>query len=259
MKVSVIIPTIGRIELHQTLASLRSQTRSPDELIVMHDADRRGPAATRNDAARKARGDVLLFIDDDCVAAPNWVERMSAVFEDPAITAVSGAVIYRTADHVPSHDERVVQNPEARWFMGANCGVRRDAFWKIGGFPEKYRVYEDKAFALACWSKHYGVARVPLAHVYHSASRWDTHKVKQFADHLTWWVELIRDYDVWADKHNPPPLWAGHILMPRDFAAIAKAVIRTPLSAADRLKLRLLVTQRVQLWKAAARARVFIL
>lgn len=258
MTVSVIIPTIGRSELQQTLASLRAQTRPPDELLVMHDTDQNGPAATRNNAARTARGDILLFIDDDCIAAPNWIERMLTAFENPAVTAVSGAVIYRTANHIPARDERVVQNPEARWFMGANCGVRRDAFWKLGGFPEKYRVYEDKAFVLACWMKNYSVTRVPLAHVYHTVSRWDARKVKQFADHLSWWIELIRDYDVWADQHNPPPLWGGFVLMPRDFISFFKHVVRVH-DPSSRLRAELLLRQRINLWKRAIQKKMFII
>lgn len=257
MKVTVIIPTIGRESLEATLASVRAQTRVADEIIVQQDDDRRGPAWTRNAAARQAHGDLLLFIDDDCVAATNWIERMCVAFENPATIAASGAVLYR--GDITARGERVVQNPDAAWFMGANCGVRRDSFWKLGGFPEKYLVYEDKAFSLACWMRGYTVARVPLAHVYHNASVWDRAMVKKFANNLSWWVELMRDYDVWVDKNNPPPLWGRFVLMPRDFGAIVKAAVRSPRSEADRLKLRLLVSQRVNLWKAAARAQMFIL
>ncbi|OGH63478.1 MAG: hypothetical protein A2848_02945 [Candidatus Magasanikbacteria bacterium RIFCSPHIGHO2_01_FULL_50_8] len=261
MKISVIIPTINRPQLQDALRSVRNQTRAADEIIIEHDEDseltRRGPAATRNAGARRAHGDVLLFIDDDCVAESHWIERMATAFEDPAVTAVSGAVLYRGANHLPTLNERVVQNPDARWFMGANCGVRRDAFWKLGGFPEKYRVYEDKAFALSCWMKKYLVARAPLAQVYHATSQWDARMVKQFADHLSWWIELMRDFDVWADKNNPPPLWGGHVLMPRDFGAFFKHLARLH-DPASRLRAELLMRQRLQLWKRAIRNRMFV-
>lgn len=258
MKISVIIPTIDRPELALTLASVHAQTRPADEIIVQHDPERRGPAATRNDAARRAHGDILLFIDDDCVAAGNWIERMVSAFEDPKTIAASGAVIYRDHDHVPMKDERVVQNPEARWFMGANCGVRRDAFWKLGGFPEKFQVYEDKAFALACWMRGYVVTRVPLAHVYHGASVWDRAMLKKFTGNLAWWVDLMQDYDVWADKNNPPPIWAGHVLMPRDFVSFFKHVIRVH-DPVSRLRARLLFQQRINLWKRAIQHKMFLI
>ncbi len=258
MKVAVIIPTIDRAELDEALASLHAQSRAPDEIIVEHDPDERGAAATRNAAARRTQADVLLFMDDDCVAAPNWVERMCAVFEEggAAITAVSGAVIYRGSPENPA--ERAVQNPDARWFMGANCGVRRAAFWKLGGFPEKYQVYEDKAFALACWMKGYGVARAPTAAVYHAPSFWNARLAKKFATHLSWWAELVRDYDVWADLNNPPPIWARHIVMPRDFLSFLKNFARVHDGAA-RLRARLLARQRLELWKRAIRNKMFLI
>lgn len=257
MKVSVIIPTIGRAELAAAEKNVRRQTHSADEIIIEYDRDGSGAAATRNAGARHAHSDILLFTDDDCVAQSHWIERMLAAFEDPQVTAVSGAVIYRDENHRPTLDERVVQNPDARWFMGANCGVRRDAFWKLGGFPEKYRVYEDKAFALACWMKKYVIARAPLAHVYHAPSQWDAHLVRAHANHLAWWVDLMRDYDVWADLNNPPPLWAGHVLMPRDFASFIKHLVR-PHDRASRLRAELLARQRFALWKRAFQHKIFV-
>ncbi len=256
MKVTVIIPTIGRASLAAALESLRVQTRVADEIIVEKDEDRRGPAATRNNAARRARGDLLLFMDDDCIAAQNWIERMCVAFENPATIAASGAVIYR--GDTASPNERAVQNPEARWFMGANCGVRRDSFWKLGGFPEKYPVYEDKAFACSCWMRGYSVVRVPLAHVYHGVSVWDRAMVKKFATNLSWWVDLMRDYDVWADKNNPPPLWAGFVLMPRDYLSFIEHCLHAH-DPASRLHAELLLRQRINLWKRAIKNKMFII
>lgn len=259
MKVAVIIPTIGRPELHDALASLRNQTRQPDEILVEHDPDEHGAAATRNTAARKTRADILLFLDDDCIAAPTWVERMCAAFEsDPNIIAVAGSVTYRSTDYAPDINERVVQNPDARWFMGANCGVRREAFWKLGGFPEKYFVYEDKAFALACAMKNYTIARAPTASVYHARSTWTRAMIKKFSTHLTYWIDLMRDYDVWSDKQNPPPLLAGFILMPRDYPSFIKHALRF-YNSASRLRAELLFRQRIALWRYALRHKFFIL
>jgi GT2 family glycosyltransferase len=43
--------------------------------IVRGEGD--GPAAARNRGVRAARGDVVCFIDDDCVADPRWAERLA--------------------------------------------------------------------------------------------------------------------------------------------------------------------------------------
>lgn len=256
MRISVIVPTIERASLARTLESLRNQTCSADEIIVEKDNDESGPAITRNNGARRAHGDVLLFIDDDCVAATNWIERMRAAFENPAVIAASGAVLYRgDASNIA---ERAVQNPNASWFMGANCGVRRNTFWKLGGFPEKYLAYEDKAFALACWSRGYVVAQIPLAHVYHEPSFWNPSMAKKFSHNLAWWVDLARDYDIWADKNNPPPLWGGFVLMPRDFGSFFKHLFKIA-NPGNRLRAKLLFRQRINLWKHAIKNKKLLI
>ncbi len=256
MRISVVVPTIGRESLERTLESLQNQTYSADEIIVEQDFDQAGPAITRNNGARRAHGDLILFIDDDCVAAPNWIERMRTAFENPAIIAASGAVLYRgNKDDIR---ERAVQNPDARWFMGANCGVRRNTFWKLGGFPEKYLVYEDKAFALACWERGYFVARVPLAHVYHEVSLWNQQMVKRFSKNLACWVNLSRDYNIWADKNNPPPIWGGFFLMPRDYPSFFKHLFKS-MDEFHWLRAKLLFKQRINLWKHAIKNKKLLI
>lgn len=74
--VSLIIPTIGRETLALTKAALKSQTRPPDELIVVFDKYRRGPSWARNQGFQKSKGDLIAFTDDDCVPSKNWLERM---------------------------------------------------------------------------------------------------------------------------------------------------------------------------------------
>lgn len=103
MRTSVIIPT-HRPEsptLRRCLASLTAQTMPPAEVIVSVDgaegvpapdapqggdaigfrvirAPHSGPAAARNRALAHATGDLLLFLNDDVVAAPDLVERHAA-------------------------------------------------------------------------------------------------------------------------------------------------------------------------------------
>ncbi len=74
--VSVVIPTLGRETLTQTLAALARQTRPPDEVLPMVDHDRRGVAWGRNQGLIRSKGDLIAFTDDDVVPGEDWLEQL---------------------------------------------------------------------------------------------------------------------------------------------------------------------------------------
>jgi GT2 family glycosyltransferase len=79
--VSVIIPTIGRETLALSKAALKSQTRPPDELIIVVDKDRLGQCWAKNKGFSKAKGNLIVFTDDDCVHDKDWLERMISAID----------------------------------------------------------------------------------------------------------------------------------------------------------------------------------
>jgi glycosyltransferase involved in cell wall biosynthesis len=110
--ISVVIPTVERgPALERSLAALAAQTlpRIAFEVIVVDDSPEpgeglpgdgrlvvhvhrtggRGAAAARNEGAGFARGQLLLFLDDDLIPAPDLLERHVAAHE----TAEPGTVV----------------------------------------------------------------------------------------------------------------------------------------------------------------------
>jgi hypothetical protein len=73
---------------------------------------------------------------------------------------------------------------------------------------------------------------------------------KKFSNNLAWWVDLAGDYDIWADKNNPPPIWGGIVLMPRDFGSFIRHMLKIT-NPENRLRAKLLFRQRINLWKHA--------
>lgn len=147
----MIIPVKTRADLlRAALEGLREQTFSDFEVIVVDDGSTdssrqvaeeagvtvidnagMGAVAARSAGVRVARGDVLAFVDSDCVPAPRWLERGIA-----AIDAGSDVVQGRTLPLGPLRPgDRSVSVPEPDGLF-ATCNVfyRRRAFEAAGGF-----------------------------------------------------------------------------------------------------------------------------
>lgn len=104
---------------------------------------RAGPAEARNEGVARVDADVVLFVDSDCVAADDVVERVHAAFAGtPSLVSLTGSYDdsppdpgffsqYMNLRHHHTH-QRARREPASFW---AGCGaVRREAFLRCGGF-----------------------------------------------------------------------------------------------------------------------------
>ena len=120
-----ILDHVGLTEAGEAgLAGLEAQSRPPVEVIVVVDrnprlldrvarrwpavrvlsnTDHGGLAGARNTALAAAVGDVVAFLDDDAVPAPDWLERLAAPYADPAVQLVGGWVEPRFDERRPAH------------------------------------------------------------------------------------------------------------------------------------------------------------
>lgn len=183
--VSVVIATYNRPDaLRQTLADLAAQTRLADEVIVVDQSrDEQGrpldqgaalPALpglrylgqsppnaqrARNQAIREARGDLLVFVDDDVRMPPDFIANHLNTYQDrPEIDGVAGQVLE------PGQAPTRMLPPQFRWphngwmflplnyaepcaavnWPSCNGSVRRHAALAIGGFDEQFvRTWND--------------------------------------------------------------------------------------------------------------------
>ena len=104
---------------------------------------RAGPALARNRGVDQVDEDVVLFIDSDCVAHADVVERVQHAFQgDPELVSITGSYDdsppepnffsqYMNLRHHFFH-QKADQEHASFW---AGCGaVRRDAYEAVGGF-----------------------------------------------------------------------------------------------------------------------------
>jgi GT2 family glycosyltransferase len=132
--------------VRQALAALPDRFRDDPRLRIVHDPNR-GVSRARNAAVREASGELLLFTDDDCVVAPDWVSAHVACFQErPDLMLVFGIVAppawYTGSEGmVPTFDPASNRNM-ARGRRGivvgmtANMSARRTLFDQIGPFDE---------------------------------------------------------------------------------------------------------------------------
>jgi glycosyltransferase involved in cell wall biosynthesis len=173
---SVIVPTYSRpVYLRDTLISLLQQDFPPGqyEIIVVDnrptgevrhivqklevewqrfiryiEEPNVGLHNARHAGAKVACGAILVYVDDDILAHPEWLRAMLAFFKNPLVAIVGGKVLPQWETQPP---EWLSQFPssylslldlgersqELRWpkgVYGCNMAVRRSTLYEVGGF-----------------------------------------------------------------------------------------------------------------------------
>ena len=148
-RLSAIVPATDEPPtLARCLDAIRSGARVPDEVIVVTEPRGSGPAAARNEGARRAGGELLVFVDADVVVHDDALARIEERFEaDRGLTALFGS--YDDAPEAPGavsgfrnllhhHVHSSAPGPAQTFWAGLGA-VRREALLEAGGFDaERY-------------------------------------------------------------------------------------------------------------------------
>lgn len=155
-------------ELSAAIASVRAQTLPADEIILVIDhcpplydratstfsnitviesPEPKGLSGARNTGVRAARSDIVAFLDDDAVAAPDWLASLAAPYENPHVLGVGGHVSANWHAGRPnwfppefdwvvgcSYQGLPAERSPIRNFIGANMSLRRSLLLDSGGF-----------------------------------------------------------------------------------------------------------------------------
>jgi len=204
--ISIVIPTYNRPRvLALCLQAIAAQTYSRDrfEVIVVNDGgtdpldkvlrpyqgsmtcrlpyqSNSGPAAARNRGAREAVGQLLVFTDDDCAPAPDWLARLAERHAQAPDCAFGGQTQNALATNMYSTASQLVVSylldyysnaPErVRFFPSSNLAFPAERFRSIGGFSTEYQRAAGEDRELCDRWQHRGLRMiyVPEAVVYHS-------------------------------------------------------------------------------------------
>jgi GT2 family glycosyltransferase len=192
--VSVVMPFAGSpADGARALAALAElRTTSDDELILADNSclglrsDRvrvlavpgeQSPSHARNVGAEHAGADWILFLDADCRAVPDILDRYFASPIEATVGAMAGEVA-----PAPEAASFAARYGAARSFLGqgahlahpflpravaANLLVRREAFEAVGGFYEGVRAAEDTDFSWRLQRAGWELTPRPEARVEH--------------------------------------------------------------------------------------------
>ncbi len=108
-------------------------------------------AALRNLGAKLSKGDIIAYVDADCIISDDWLETATRHFNSPEVGAVgSPTLLPDNATWVQKAwycQRKSIDEPVyVEWLPTENLLVRKDVFCKVGGFNEELITCEDVDF-----------------------------------------------------------------------------------------------------------------
>lgn len=269
VELSIIIPARGRgLELRECLHSLCSQNTEADyEILVSFcEMDKEVekvtvdfeairairspgfmlPGAARNLGAQYAFGDVLAFVDSDCILDSNWVTEALQTIRAGAVLC-SGAILDTYPWHlISSSDNRLqyVDFPAGRpygmaaYFPGAHIIMKREIFASSGGFSDAEQA-QDVLFT------------IPIAQQFPQKTIFNSKIIASHVGRRTW-RELLEHHYRFGYSRAQDGIqlnktimfvaryrWLGWILFLRRFAYITLRVVQWNFASLFRYALQL--------------------
>lgn len=184
-KISIIIPTYNRAEkLKRCLKSILSLRYRSDwyEIIIVDDAstDRtkgvikefsdwyknislisnkknRGPASSRNKGVKNSKGEIIVFIDDDCIPQKGWFKEIEKSHKrykhelaiggkTESLDKTKNISIFRDFQRKYCMKRNSIHKKHLYYLPTDNISYKREVFKKVGYFNESLRYSEDIEF-----------------------------------------------------------------------------------------------------------------
>lgn len=179
----ILLLDVGDWELI-VVTNEESPSEWSDARIQVVASGRVGPGAKRDLAAQMARGNILVFLDDDSYPRADLLEVARPYFADPAVIALGGPALTPSDDafwqrvsgtvflsrFTGGHPDRYVPVGtvrEVRDWPSVNFMVRKSRFLAVGGFNTPYWPGEDTKLCLDLIRTGQKILYVPDLIVWH--------------------------------------------------------------------------------------------
>jgi glycosyltransferase involved in cell wall biosynthesis len=270
--------------IRSCLNSLLNQTFKNFEIIIVDDAstdsssniinefhDKRikyfknkrnkGIAKSRNTAIKRSSGKYIFCTDGDCTVNNTWIAEGIKSFQNGCL-GVEGKLIYVSENYKPTFSTKFMENREGGHYMTGNVAYRRDILNGIGGFNEEINWFRDRDLGLTvaklgklCFNKkmiaiHPQVIQTPKSLI-SSASRIEgrVYLFKKFKDRVSMTWRIINPFNL--AKILFPELIVLELFFfdfktREDFELLPYTYIFA-------------ILERLHVWKARAKNRVFLI
>lgn len=196
--------------------TVRMLDRLKEPFRVIHNATNTGYAASNNRAAREAKGEMLVLLNNDLLLTRGWfepllsahrTEKKLGVAGNVQINAFTGAVDHMgkfiDPEGLPRHYGQLYEGlfpcePDIGFMefpsVTAACwAIPKRLFLKMGGFDDRYRNgFEDDDFCQRLWQGGWRSGVALRSRIYHYVSRSEGRKTHEDANrdrYLSLWKE----------------------------------------------------------------------
>jgi GT2 family glycosyltransferase len=144
------ILAVDNASTDRTAALIRSRP------VTYLDQPELGVSNARNRGIAAAGGEIVAFLDADCIAEPDWLRELVAPFEQAQVGCVAGELCHlpattaaqRQAERLLGNWQRFATSAEPPFVVTANAAFRRSVFERIGGFDPLMARAQDVELSL---------------------------------------------------------------------------------------------------------------
>lgn len=199
--ISVIIPSYNSEKtIEKNLNALLNQTYANEYEIILVDSstdrtpaivkekfpdiqfihfnNKTDPGTARNTGVKECKGEIILFIDSDCIAASDWIEQLVSMHKNTDYAAIGGSVLNGNdpksmiawAGYFAEFREFIPERLEGEVSHIPTCNIsyKASVFKRIEGFNANYYPQEDLEFNYRLIKSGQKILFYPKAKIYHN-------------------------------------------------------------------------------------------
>jgi GT2 family glycosyltransferase len=189
--------------------------RMPEACLLVNETNR-GFAAACGQGAERARGEILVFLNQDTRMEPGWLEALMEPFQDPSVGLTTPTILWMDAPgrvQFCGQDVHFTGLVFARRFggpwasllgarpaevaavSGAAFAIRRSVWEKLGGFCETfYMYYEETDLSWRARRAGYHCLHVPESIVYHAGRLDRPSSIALYCSFRNRWLMVWRNW-----------------------------------------------------------------